>query len=64
MIHGARDSIPLDGSREWVAGQPNARLLLVNGAGHWPHYEQPATTLGAIERFLAGEWPAGAEAIP
>jgi pimeloyl-ACP methyl ester carboxylesterase len=38
VIHGARDNIPLDGSREWVAGQPAARLLVVPDAAHWPHY--------------------------
>ncbi|HEX6434232.1 MAG TPA: alpha/beta hydrolase, partial [Gemmatimonadales bacterium] len=49
VIHGARDNTPVEGNREWVAGQPNARLLVVEGAGHWPHYEQPEVVLPAIE---------------
>lgn len=53
VIHGARDNTPLAGNREWVTGQPNARLLVVEGAGHWPHYERPDVVLPAIERFLA-----------
>lgn len=44
VIHGARDNTPLAGNREWVAHQPNARLLVVEGAGHWPHYERPDVT--------------------
>ncbi len=63
VIHGERDNIPLDGSREWVAGQPNARLLVVAGAGHWPHYERSEQTLQAIAAFLAGEWPAESEPL-
>ncbi|MGH7631267.1 MAG: alpha/beta fold hydrolase [Gemmatimonadales bacterium] len=64
VIHGERDNIPLEGSREWVAGQPNARLLIVAGAGHWPHHERPEPTLQAMATFLAGGWPAGSEALP
>jgi len=64
VIHGERDNYPIEGSREWVAGQPNARLLVIPGAGHWPHYERPTQTLGAIEEFLQGRWPAGSQSIP
>ena len=64
MIHGARDNTPLAGNREWVAGQANARLLVIEGAGHWPHYEQPDVTLRAIDAFLSGTWPPGAIAVP
>ena len=58
VIHGAADNTPLEGNREWVSGQPNARLVVIQGAGHWPHYEQPAQTLAAIRTFLEGGWPA------
>ena len=64
VIHGERDNTPLQGNREWVAGQPNARLLVVPGAGHWPQLERPELTLPAIRAFLRGEWPAGAGAVP
>jgi proline iminopeptidase len=63
VIHGARDNIPLEGNREWVAGQAHARLLVVPEAGHWPHYERPELVLPAIETFLRGGWPRGAEAV-
>lgn len=57
VIHGARDNTPLAGNEEWVTGQSNARLLVIENAGHWPHYEQPQETLAAIRAFLRGGWP-------
>jgi proline iminopeptidase len=59
IIHGERDNISLAGNKEWAAGQPHARLLVIRGAGHWPHYERPEQTLAAIETFLRGGWPDG-----
>ncbi len=64
VIHGARDNTPLAGNREWVADQPNARILVVEGAGHWPHYERPAQVIPAIDRFLGGAWPEESVAVP
>jgi proline iminopeptidase len=63
VIHGAKDNVPFGASREWVAGQSDARLLVVEDAGHWPHYESPDSVLGAIKEFLGGEWPEGSEAV-
>lgn len=63
VIHGELDNTPRAGNEEWVAGQPNARLLLIAGAGHWPHYERPALTIPAIARFLEGGWPDGAVSV-
>ena len=60
VIHPSRDNIPLAGSEEWVRGQPNARILLIEDSGHFPQYEQPRATLNAIAAFLEGRWPAGA----
>lgn len=64
VIHGDRDNFPVEGAREWVAGRPNARLLVLRGVGHWPQYERPRETLNAIEGFLSGHWPAGSRSIP
>jgi proline iminopeptidase len=57
VIAGEQDNIPLDGVREWVDGHPGARLLVVPGAGHWPHLERPDLVLPAIDRFLRNEEP-------
>lgn len=64
IIHGQQDNIPLEGNEEWVRGQAHARLLVIEGAGHWPHYEQPEETLKAMDAFLDGEWPEAAVEIP
>ena len=64
VIHPLQDNIPLAGNREWVAGQANARILTIEGSGHFPHYEQPEATLRAIAEFLDGRWPRGAERLP
>lgn len=63
VIHGERDNIPIESSREWVAGQPRARLLVVPRVGHWPHYEAPDLVLEALEEFIAGRWPAQAVVV-
>lgn len=63
VIHGELDNPPLGGSREWVAGLPGARILVMKGVGHWPSYERPDETLGAIRAFLDGQWPAGSEIV-
>jgi proline iminopeptidase len=67
VVHGEKDFIPMGGSREWVAGNSNARLLVIPNVGHFPHVEAPDTFFPAVEAFLRGGWPEGAvtlEATP
>jgi proline iminopeptidase len=64
VVHGEKDFIPFGGSREWVAGNANARLLVIPNVGHFPHVEAPDTFFPAVERFLSGAWPEGAVTIP
>lgn len=33
---------------------PDASLKIIEGAGHWPHTEKPATLNALVERFLIG----------
>jgi pimeloyl-ACP methyl ester carboxylesterase len=63
VIHPLQDNIPLAGNEEWVRAQPNARILLIDGSGHFPLYEAPEQTLRAIATFLDGEWPRDARVI-
>ncbi|MGH6690252.1 MAG: alpha/beta fold hydrolase [Gammaproteobacteria bacterium] len=63
VIHGAQDTFPLEGSREWVAGYPSARLIVLEGAGHYPFIERPDAFFPAVEAFLQGEWPAEAQSL-
>ena len=63
VIHGAADVIPLESSEAWVRAMPNARLLMINGAGHIPQIEQPAIFFKAVETFLKGSFPADATIV-
>jgi pimeloyl-ACP methyl ester carboxylesterase len=63
VVHGLEDGIPVAGARAWAAGFPNARLLVLSPAGHFPFIEQPEAFFPAVDRFLAGEWPSTAEII-
>lgn len=58
VIHGTEDLIPLESSKEWCSTLPNARLLSIEGVGHYPHLEAPEAFFPAIEQFLRGNWPA------
>jgi proline iminopeptidase len=54
VIAGREDFIfPPEFQEELVAAIPNARLVLIDRAGHNPHDEQPAGTLAAVRSFLA-----------
>lgn len=64
VVHGAQDAFPLEGSREWVAGHANARLMVLEGAAHFPFLERPELFFPAVNRFLEGDWPDGARPIP
>lgn len=59
-VHGARDNIPVEASREWVRSFPNARLMLIEGAGHYPHFERPDAFISCLATFFDGDWPTGA----
>ena len=64
VIHGADDAFPVEGSREWVAGHANDRLLVLEDAGHFPFIERPDAFFPAVDAFLDGEWPPEAVAYP
>jgi proline iminopeptidase len=63
VIHGAADVIPVASSEAWVRAMPNARLLIINGAGHIPQIEQPEIFFGAVETFLKGSFPSDAKKV-
>lgn len=63
IIHGLEDGIPLEGAEAWVAGHPEARLLILSPSGHLPYIEKKEAVIEAIESFLGGEWPKGAYSI-
>jgi len=60
IIHGEEEAIPMDLVEEWTTALPNARLVKVAGASHFPYVERPDLVWPAIEQFLA-ERPKGSK---
>lgn len=59
IIHGADDD-NIESSEAWVAGLPDARLLVLDDARRWPWLEVPDVFFPAVEQFLGGTWPTAA----
>lgn len=58
VIAGRQDFIyPPESQEELAAGIPNARLVLIDRAGHNPHDEQPAETFNAVRDFISSTPP-------
>lgn len=53
IVWGMKDSAfqPYQLER-WRTLLPEAQVAAIDGAGHWPHEEEPALVIAAIERFL------------
>jgi proline iminopeptidase len=60
LVMAGRDDgvFPPDCQRELAAGLPNARLHLVDHAGHSPHAEQTAEVTAAVRHFISAAAPA------
>lgn len=63
VIQGTDDLVPVQASEEWAAWAPDARFLPIEAAGHHPYLEKPDEFFPAVEAFLDGRWPAGAEPV-
>ena len=54
VMSGRQDFIyPPEHQEELAAAIPNARLVIIDRAGHNPHEEKPAETLNVVREFLA-----------
>jgi proline iminopeptidase len=53
IIHGEEDAIPMAMVAEWASALPNARLMKVANAAHFPYAERPDVVFPEIEKFLA-----------
>ena len=62
VLQGTADVFPPESAREWAAALPNARVLLLDGVGHFPYLEAPRRFNEAVSAFMAGGWPDGAVA--
>lgn len=52
IIHGGRDPTPVEMVRELESTLPNAALVLIEEAGHFPFVESPAAFRAAVDAFV------------
>jgi proline iminopeptidase len=52
IIAGTKDIIPQEAIQEWKNALPNARLVLIKDASHYPQIEQPVQYFSSITSFL------------
>lgn len=52
IVVGSRDPFPDAANREWVQSFPNARLEILQGAGHYPFASDPERFASLVRAFL------------
>jgi len=52
VVHGAQDLLPARVARENAALIAGARLVMIDGAGHMPFWEQPEAFFAIVRDFL------------
>ena len=63
VVHGLEDLVLPNAARLWGTLIEDARVLWLDGVGHFPWLEDPATFFPAVDIFRRGEWPAAAERV-
>ena len=61
VINGSADPLPVSSARNWAAAVQGGRLLVIEGVGHFSYLEAPERFFAAVDTFLRGSWPPGAE---
>jgi proline iminopeptidase len=52
IVHGEADAIPMDLVEGWTTALPDAKLVKIPGASHFPYVERPDLVWPLIEDFL------------
>jgi proline iminopeptidase len=52
IVHGEADAIPMDLVEGWTTALPQAKLVKIAGASHFPYVERPDLVWPLIEDFL------------
>jgi pimeloyl-ACP methyl ester carboxylesterase len=61
VIYGNLDPDAARAQRGWAAAVPDGRMLVIPGAGKGAHADRPDLFFPAVDEFLRGRWPVGAE---
>jgi pimeloyl-ACP methyl ester carboxylesterase len=61
VVHGREDTVLPNAARLWSTLIGDARVLWLDGVGHFPWLEDPESFFPAVDGFLRGDWPAAAE---
>jgi pimeloyl-ACP methyl ester carboxylesterase len=58
VVQGDQDfAVAPDGARKWAELIPDARLIMLAGAGHLAYVERNDRVLLGLMRFFLGGWP-------
>ncbi len=60
VVHGLEDLVLPNAARLWGTLIKDARVLWLDGVGHFPWLEDPDVFFPAVDAFLRGEWPSAA----
>jgi len=63
VVHGLEDLVLPNAARLWGTLVKDARVLWLEGVGHFPWLEDPDAFFPAVDQFLRGEWPAAAAPV-
>jgi len=63
VVHGLEDLVLPNAARLWGTLVEDARVLWLDGVGHFPWLEDPARFFPAVDAFLCGEWPDAADHV-
>jgi pimeloyl-ACP methyl ester carboxylesterase len=63
VVQGLEDLVLPNSARLWGTLIADARVLWLDGVGHFPWLEDPETFFPAADAFLRGEWPTAAERV-
>ena len=63
VIYRDDDPVAVEVQRAWAAAVPSGRLLLLPSGGKAASADRPDLFFSAVETFLDGDWPLGAEVV-
>lgn len=60
VMFGSEEITPAPVEPDWTGEHADTRLLVLQGAGHFPWLDAPEAFFRGADEFLRGDWPSGA----